>query len=150
VSRQLRPLTGTNVITSEASPGSASEVGDNSLVDEINENTREERQHPRGKCTTGIYHRKWKRRPSWMARAPFLTAAKHYLDDVRPFYRESTLIRKSRDLRTIYRDLQKLGIQTTPAKLKEEHIKALLMKWQERLEPASQEKLVTVLDGFLI
>ena len=85
-----------------------------------------------------------------MARAPFLTAAKHYLDDVRPFYRESTLIRKSRDLRTIYRDLQKLGIQTTPAKLKEEHIKALLMKWQERLEPASQEKLVTVLDGFLI
>ena len=93
-----------------------------------------------------------------MDTAPFLTAARRYLKDVRAYYRRSTLERKERDLRTIHGDLRALAISTTPAKLREEHIEALLLRWQSRptkhgnrrgLDLATQEKLLAGLEGFL-
>jgi integrase len=93
-----------------------------------------------------------------MDTAPFLTAARRYLKDVRAYYRTSTLERKERDLRTIYLDLRALAISTTPAKLREEHVEALLLRWQSRstkrgdrrgLDLATQEKLLAGLEGFL-
>ena len=140
---------------------SASEDGESSLVEDWNETQQlpagAGAETPVGRGTTGKRRRRrWTRRPTWMDRAPFLTAARRYLRDVRAFYRESTLERYGRDLRTVYRDLQALGVETTPAKLREGHIKGLLLRWQTRttthggpMEAASQEKLLTVLDGFL-
>ena len=95
-----------------------------------------------------------------MDRAPFLSATKRYLADIRPYYRESTLVRKARDLHTIYRDLGSLNIPKPIAasKLDEEHIAALLLRWQTRpvkgrgrtgLDLATQEKLLAQLEGLL-
>ena len=128
----------------------ATEDGESSVVEDWNETLQFPEgtgaETPVGRGTTGRRHRRrWTRRPAWMDHAPFLTAARRYLRDVRAFYRESTLERYGRDLRTVFRDLQALGVGTTPAKLREDHIKALLLRWQTRttaragsMEAASQ------------
>jgi integrase len=93
-----------------------------------------------------------------MERAPFLTATRRYLEDVRAYYRLSTLERKRRNLLAIHRDLESLGVPLSPpSKLREEHVAALLRLWQERplgrgrkgLDPATQAKLLAALADLL-
>ncbi len=94
-------------------------------------------------------------------RRPFLAAAKAYLEDVKPYYRESTLQRAARDLRVIDHDLRalrKMGrIPTTnPQRLSELEIGELLLWWKTRpsrngrtLDPSSQAHLLKVLGNLL-
>jgi len=91
-----------------------------------------------------------------MARTSFLQAVSAYLDAMKPYYQASTIERYGRDLRTAYRDLSALGPVKSPTAISESDIEALLYRWRTRpsrfgglMGPASQEKLLVVLDGFL-
>jgi len=70
-------------------------------------------------------------------RRPFLTASKAYLEDVKPYYRASTLERTARDLKTLERDLRSLKQQgrvrsLEPKEIGEQAIRELLVYWQAR------------------
>jgi len=82
-----------------------------------------------------------------MTRTTFAAASKAYLDAMRPYLSEGTLVRKARNLRTIARDLK---ASSPPSQVKEREIEGLLLAWRARdLDTATQAKYLVDLDGFL-
>jgi integrase/recombinase XerD len=82
-----------------------------------------------------------------MARTTIPSAVRVYLDAMRPYLSEGTLVRKARNLRTIARDLK---TSVAPSKLGDGEIECLLLAWRSRgLDAATQAKYLVDLDGFL-
>lgn len=119
--------------------------------------------NPLGDTTTDRPRGATRRRPA-LTGLTFNAAMKAYLEGVRPYYRESTLERTARDLKTIARDLRVLSAEgkvatTNPRSLRERDVEALLLRWRTRtvergpksrlLDVASQAHLVKVLANFL-
>lgn len=110
-------------------------------------------------------HRKSRRGPERgprsLGRYPFLKLLEVYLDDVRPFYSESTYREMARKLPYIHGVLQTLKAQgrvstTNPQKLGQRDIGALLDWMNARdglrsrpLKPATQRKSIQYLNNFL-
>jgi integrase len=95
-----------------------------------------------------------------MGRYPFLTATKAYLDDVRHYYRPTSLEENGRKLRylaKVFEDLRRTaiahgdrGFSANPITMGEHEIAAFLGWMKERgLQPATQHKNVGVLGGLL-
>src|SRR6266571_8634934 len=109
--------------------------------------TRHRRGRRRGARSTGRY--------------PFLTAARRYLEDLRPYRLPLTLEQLRRDLRTVERDLRALCLSgeartMNPAKIEEREVAALLLRWTNRptrygtpMDPTSQRHLFVALKGLL-
>lgn len=141
----------------------ASEDGESSLVEDWNE-TRQlpagaGAETPVGKGATGFRRKRGRKRA--LPRDPFLSAARRYLDDLRPFRAPLTLEQLRRNLRTINRDLWALRRENKvanvrPETLKEEDVSAVLLCWRTRptrygkpMDPTSQAHLFRALKGFL-
>ncbi len=96
-----------------------------------------------------------------MPRDPFLSAARRYLDDLKPFRAPLTLEQLRRDLRTIARDLWCLrregkAANVRPDTLNEDDVSALLLYWRTRptrygrsMDPTSQAHLFRALKTLL-
>lgn len=96
-----------------------------------------------------------------MARTTFLQAVRAYLDAMRPYYREITLEWYRRNLLTTWKDLKTLRDSgavrtTTPSKIGERDVGALLLRWRTRpgprgvpMDTSTQEKYLMTLDAFL-
>lgn len=82
-----------------------------------------------------------------MARTTIPSAVRAYLDAMRPYLSDGTLVRKARNLRTIARDLK---ASMAPSQIGEREVEALLLAWRSRgLDTATQAKYLIDLDGFL-
>jgi len=142
---------------------SASEDGESSLVDGRNETQQlpagAGAETPVGKGATGFRRKRGRRRA--LPRDPFLSAARRYLDDLKPYRAPLTLEQLRRDLRTTARDLWHLRREgnvanVRPEAMKEEDVGALLLHWRTRptrygrpMDPTSQAHLFRALKGFL-
>lgn len=82
-----------------------------------------------------------------MARTTIPSAVRAYLDAMRPYLSDATLVRKARNLRTIARDLK---ASMAPSQIGEREVEALLLAWRSRgLDSATQAKYLIDFDGFL-
>jgi integrase/recombinase XerD len=100
-----------------------------------------------------------------MPRDPFLTAARCYLDDLRPYWQPLTVEQRRRDLKVIAHDLWTLRKESKianvrPSVLNEDDIGALLLYWRTRpsrggpnlgkpMDASTQAHLFGVLRKFL-
>ncbi len=139
--RRNRPLSGTTFKSPPAYLGPASDDGERSLVDGRNETQQlpadAGAETPVGKGATGRYG-DGSGLDLTSDRTPFLSAAKAYLEDVRPYYRPLTREQMRRDLNTIDRDLRALKREgfiatTNPQRLTEPDVGKLILRWQTRL-----------------
>lgn len=152
----------TPIIPEGHSP-TASEDGESSLVGQQHEPRQlpagAGAETPVGKGATGFRRKRGRKRA--MPRDPFLSAARRYLDDLRPFRAPLTLEQLRRDLRTIARDLWHLRREgklanVRPEAINEEDVSALLLYWRTRptrygrpMDPTSQAHLFRALKTFL-
>ena len=147
MTRAERCHSGTTLIGSETHIGPAREDGENSRVEGLDEPEREPRLGNGARRTStarGI------RADRFMARTSFPAAVMDYLGAMRPYLSEGTLMRKARNLRTIYRDLQAASIVRAPAVLSEREVEGLILRWKDRgLDLATQAKYLADLEGFL-
>lgn len=110
---------------------------------------------------TGTRRRRKHRGPRSIGRYPFVAEFRTYLEGVKAFYSESTRSRLIRNLGTIQRDLQALRDEgristTNPAKLRQEDIAQLILRWQTRptrngtrLDTSTQAKYLAELEGLM-
>src|SRR5207237_6358375 len=137
----------------------ASEEGECTPVDGRNEPPQPPAgagaETPVGKGATGFRRKRGRRRA--LPRDSFLSAARRYLDDLKPYRAPLTLEQLRRDLRTIARDLWHLRREgnvanVRPEAMKEEDVGALLLHWRTRparygrpMDPTSQAHLFRAL-----
>jgi len=82
-----------------------------------------------------------------MARTTIPLAVRVYLDAMRPYLSDGTLVRKARNLRAIARDLKS---SVAPSQVGDGEIECLLLAWRSRgLDAATQAKYLVDFDGFL-
>ena len=141
--------------------------GDNTppvVTDESRDLPRARETNPLGDGDTEIVRRRRGRKRA-MPRDPFLTAARCYLDDLRPYWQPLTVEQRRRDLNVIGHDLWSLRKQgkvanVTPTMINEDDVGALLLCWRTRpgrsgpgvgkpMDPSTQAHLFGVLRKFL-
>jgi len=163
----IRQLVGTRVKPPSTKAGSGGVEGDNTppvVTHELRDLPQARETNPLGDGDTEIVRRRRGRKRA-MPREPFLTAARCYLDDLRPYWQPLTVEQRRRDLKVIARDLwtlRKVGkvANVRPSVLNEDDIGALLLYWRTRpsrggpkpgkpMDPSTQAHLFGILRKFL-